>query len=656
MADQEGARSATHTPGLLGGRYEVAELIGRGGMAEVHLGHDTRLGRPVAIKMLRSDLARDLGFLTRFRREAQAAAGLNHPSIVAIFDSGEDVATEAGGGSTPVPYIVMEVVEGRTLREELNTRTVLPSDEAARITEGVLGALAYSHRMGIVHRDVKPANVMISADGDIKVMDFGIARAIADTAATMTQSQAVIGTAQYLSPEQAQGKNVDARSDLYSTGCLLFELLTGRPPFTGDSPVSIAYQHVREQPPAPSSLNHEVPPELDAVVLHALVKDRDGRYQSAEEFRADVAAARAGRSPSAAAAGSAATSRLYVAGPGGPWPTSDDRGNTAALPAIGYDPEGEPRKRRGPAYVLLALACIAAIALVVLAGKSLLQQKPQADLVSVPNVVGQQVDAARRVMVDRGLVPQFNNVSNAVAPQGEVTDQAPERDSRVTTGTTVQISVSSGPGQAPVPNVAGSTQDTARTTLQLAGFDVQAVQLVDESSQQKDKVIGTDPGAGTVVPITTKITLRVASGKVKVPALVGRDRSVATVTLSQLGLLADYTDVETPQAVDGTVLEQTPPGDTVVDVGSRVAVKVAKKPALPPVTVTVTPAPPPPPRTTTPPPPTPTPPSTTTAPPTTTTPPPVTTTAPPPTTTTPPPVTTTAPPPTTPAPTTTTRP
>ncbi len=293
---QGGKEEVTTPPNLLGGRYEVGRLLGRGGMAEVHLGYDTRLSRPVAIKMLRSDLARDTSFLNRFRREAQSAAGLNHAAIVAVYDSGEDHALQAGGASQPVPYIVMEYVEGRTLRELLNERSPLDPGEAARITEGILDALAYSHRMGIVHRDIKPANVMIGARGEIKVMDFGIARAVADANATMTQTQAVIGTAQYLSPEQAQGHSVDARSDLYSTGCLLFELLTGRPPFKGDSPVAIAYQHVGEAPPRPSAFNPRVSPALDAVVLHSLAKDREARYQDATAFRADLQAARLGRS------------------------------------------------------------------------------------------------------------------------------------------------------------------------------------------------------------------------------------------------------------------------------------------------------------------------------------------------------------------------
>ena len=275
-------------PRILAGRYEVGDLIGRGGMAEVHIGYDTRLGRSVAIKILRADLARDPSFQTRFRREAQAAAGLNHPSIVAVYDTGEDQFQNDNGVVQSVPFIVMEYVEGHTVRDILKGDVAAPIEEAVEITEGVLAGLDYAHHAGLVHRDIKPANVMLTPTGAVKVMDFGIARALADVGQTMTQTQAVVGTAQYLSPEQARGENVDARSDLYSTGCLLFELLTGRPPFMGDSPVSVAYQHVREPAPRPSQFASDVPPALDAVVAKALEKDRNLRYSTAQEFTADL--------------------------------------------------------------------------------------------------------------------------------------------------------------------------------------------------------------------------------------------------------------------------------------------------------------------------------------------------------------------------------
>src|SRR6476661_8740084 len=388
-------------PKLLGGRYEVGELIGRGGMAEVHAGHDTRLGRQVAIKMLRSELARDHTFLARFRREAQSAAGLNHASIVAVYDHGEDLLTETGGAQVKVPYIVMEFVDGKTLRQEITERGKLGPTEALRITEGVLDALGYSHRNGIVHRDIKPANVMIAADGTIKVMDFGIARAMADANATMTQTSAVIGTAQYLSPEQAQGQSVDERSDLYSTGCMLFELLTGRPPFTGDSAVAIAYQHVGEAPQPPSVWNDAVGGDLDAVTLHALAKDRDARYQDATAFRQDLENVRLGRQISAAALGTAATvgaaatqtmPQAYAA-PGTPTAvqpavTPPRQTNTAGLPAVGHE-EGEPRDEKG-GKGRAAFVTVLVLAVLALVGWGAVSwfgnQSPTVTMVAVPSI------------------------------------------------------------------------------------------------------------------------------------------------------------------------------------------------------------------------------------------------------------------------------
>src|SRR3954463_2734118 len=283
-------------PRTLGERYQLGELIGRGGMAEVHVGRDLRLGRTVAIKLLRIDLARDPSFQARFRREAQSAAALNHPNIVAVYDTGEEPMPDGTGVG---PYIVMEYVQGETLRDVLRSGGRLLPERSLEITEGLLAALDYSHRHGIIHRDVKPGNVMLTPAGQVKVMDFGIARAVADSAATMTQTSAVLGTAQYLSPEQARGETVDARSDVYSAGCLLYELLTGRPPFTGDSPVSVAYQHVREAPVPPSQIDPEIGPDIDAIVLKALAKDPADRYQSAREMKADITRVLAGQQATA---------------------------------------------------------------------------------------------------------------------------------------------------------------------------------------------------------------------------------------------------------------------------------------------------------------------------------------------------------------------
>ncbi|WP_240978281.1 Stk1 family PASTA domain-containing Ser/Thr kinase [Knoellia koreensis] len=608
-------------PRMLGGRYEVGELIGRGGMAEVHLGHDTRLGRPVAIKMLRSDLARDATFLSRFRREAQSAAGLNHASIVAVYDSGEDKITDAGGATVPVPYIVMEYVDGKTLREVLNERAPLEATEAARITEGILDALAYSHRMGIVHRDIKPANVMIGRHGEIKVMDFGIARAVADTNATMTQTQAVIGTAQYLSPEQAQGQHVDARSDLYSTGCLLFELLTGRPPFQADSPVAIAYQHVGQQPPRPSSLNPDIPAAFDAVVLHALAKDREARYQDATAFRADLQAARLGRPISdaargtAAAAGADATVALAPASaaaattvlPAGAGyagqPAGGGNGNTATLPAVGHDPDDEPKKRRGFMYVLLVAAVLGALVVLGLFGRSLLDggDKPQQQ-VAVPSVVNKPVETAQAEIRAAGLKPETNEV-NSPKDVGTVVDQSPGGAEMVAPGSVVSLSVSIGPDTVDLPDLKGYDQEEAKTTLTNLGLKVAASNKeVDDSGVDKGKVVSTSPAAGETVAVGSTVTLSVSSGKVSVPDLQGRTRSDASDDLNAKSLNVKTVFKESSEP-ENTVIAQSIKAGTKVDEGTTVTITVAQPPPPTPTTTatpsTTTTTPPPTPSTTT---------------------------------------------------------
>ncbi|WP_324838200.1 Stk1 family PASTA domain-containing Ser/Thr kinase [Streptomyces sp. CB01373] len=312
-------------PRRQGGRYELGAILGRGGMAEVHFAHDIRLNRSVAVKTLRADLALDPSFQARFRREAQSAASLNHPSICGVYDTGEDFVD-----GVLIPYIVMEHVEGSTLRDLLHSSRQLLPERAMEMTVGILQALEYSHRNGIVHRDIKPANVMLTRTGQVKVMDFGIARAMGDSGMTMTQTAAVIGTAQYLSPEQAKGETVDARSDLYSTGCLLYELFTVRPPFIGDSPIAVAYQHVREAPQPPSVFRPELHPEVDAIVLKALAKEPGYRYQSADEMRADIEAYLDGRPV-------AATAALGAVGYG--YGGHTDSAATTALPTLQQPPQ-----------------------------------------------------------------------------------------------------------------------------------------------------------------------------------------------------------------------------------------------------------------------------------------------------------------------------
>jgi eukaryotic-like serine/threonine-protein kinase len=379
---------------LLGSRYELDGIVGRGGMAEVFRARDIRLDRIVGVKTLRNELARDLTFQARFRREAQSAASLNHPSIVAVYDTGEDLV-----GGTAVPYIVMEFVEGRTLRDLLRDDSGLPPERAAEITDGVLTALDYSHRHGIVHRDIKPGNVMLTPSGDVKVMDFGLARAVPDAQFTLTQTAQVMGTAQYLSPEQARGEPVDARSDLYSTGCLLYELLTGRPPFTGDSPVAVAYQHVMEDPLPPSRVDPEIPAWADAIVLKALQKNPAQRYQSADEMRSGIQGALAG-APVAAPTRKA-------------W-----RWATLAV-----------------AIVLLA-AAILGIKLATGSNNG----------VGVPTVTGMSLVKAENAITGAGLrIGKVSYTSSASVAKNDVISTNPSRGTRVSKGSAVNLAISKGP-------------------------------------------------------------------------------------------------------------------------------------------------------------------------------------------------------------------
>ena len=612
---------------LLGGRYELGDVIGRGGMADVHSGYDTRLSRPVAIKLLRPDLARDGNFLVRFRREAQAAAQLNHPSIVAIFDSGDDEGVDAHGQPTRVPYIVMEMVRGHTLRERLNELGHLAPRDAARLTEGVLAALAYSHSMGIVHRDIKPGNVMLSPAGEVKVMDFGIARAIADSAATMTQTSAVIGTAQYLSPEQAQGMPVDARSDLYSTGCMLFELLTGRTPFVADTAVALAYQHVGQAPVAPSSVQPDIPPAYDAITLHAMVKDRDGRYQDATEFRTDLARARSGQQVSAAALSTAGAQSDWVAGgsrdsvgaggdgavgaggdgavgaaDGTAYPAGMPSADAEALPTTRAQARGArrdapttavarrsaaSRRRRRTAYLLLGIATAVTLVLATALTQGLFRDTGPT-LVDVPPLAGQTQEQARTILAAKNLVMVSEPVRNADVAVGLIVDTRPPRGTQVPIGSTVTVEVSSGPGEKAVPNVVGQPLESAKQVMTTTGFTVTGWVEIDDPSQVKGAVVSSDPAVGTIVPLTQSITLRIASGKVKVPRLVDLLTDTARTTVTGLKLVYDDTTrVEDDTKLEGTVVAQDIAPDTLVDVGSTVKVTVSRRPTA---TVTFTPS------------------------------------------------------------------
>ncbi|MEE6287038.1 Stk1 family PASTA domain-containing Ser/Thr kinase [Georgenia sp. MJ173] len=551
-------------PKVLGGRYEVHDLIGRGGMAEVYIGHDRRLSRTVAIKVLRSDLARDPMFQTRFRREAQSAAALNHPAIVSVYDTGEDDVVTTRGESVHVPYIVMEYVEGHTVRSLLTDGTAVPIDEAGEIVVGVLSALAYSHREGIVHRDIKPGNVMLTPTGQVKVMDFGIARAMADSAATMTQTHAVVGTAQYLSPEQARGEVVDARSDIYSTGCLLYELLTGKPPFSGDSAVAVAYQHVREIPRPPSEVAADIPEALDRIVLKSLAKDREERYPDADAMRTDLEKALRGGAVSAPAANTwaaaaAAQPTTVVSGPA-------TRAMPAAAPATAttatVNDEDEDEESRSPWWVwllvLIGLAAAIAVAyLLITDGEE--EEPPPPTAVEVPVLDGMDEAQVRAELEEEGLVlnigdPQF---SDAVE-EGLFVSADPEVGTEVEPGEAVTVRFSAGPDSVAMPDVRGMTQVQARDTLDRLDLDLRyRTESVDDPRNERDRVSEVEPAVGDPVSAGSEVTLVLATGNVEVPDLRGMPLEEAQEVLSDLTITPGTpVQQETGDHDPGTVIDQ----------------------------------------------------------------------------------------------------
>lgn len=587
-------------PRLLGGRYEVGELIGRGGMAEVHIGHDTRLGRTVAIKILRSDLARDPSFQARFRREAQAAASLNHPAVVAVYDTGEDVTPEPGGGIAHVPFIVMEYVEGHTVRDILRDGAAVPIDEAVEITAGVLSALEYSHRAGIVHRDIKPANVMLTPTGAVKVMDFGIARAMADSAGTMTQTQAVIGTAQYLSPEQARGEAVDSRSDLYSTGCLLFELLTGRPPFVGDSPVSVAYQHAREEPLPPSAYASDVPEALDRIALKALTKDRERRYRTASEFRNDLEAVLRGGPVSAPAVGAIpapspapvpATQTTQVMGPptavtqamppAAAWGPTGAAGGfppvQRATPRTPEPPADEEPSRRWLIWVLVAVAVLAigGIAYALTRGGG----TPPVQQVRVAQVAGLAQDEAIKQLKADGLSPTPLTQASLDVAKGMVISTDPKEGTLVDKGSDVTVYVSSGADPVTMEDFTSYTKAAADKQLRQAGFKTITFQPENSPTIIEGSVTRTDPPAGsTVDPTTTEVIVYISNGQVEVKDYRNGTTTVAAAKaeLEELGLQVEVVPGESDVVKAGNVLDQSAVG--LVRQGSSITLTEATTP------------------------------------------------------------------------------
>ncbi|MEV5232909.1 Stk1 family PASTA domain-containing Ser/Thr kinase [Streptomyces pseudogriseolus] len=587
-------------PRRLGGRYELGQVLGRGGMAEVYLAHDTRLGRTVAVKTLRADLARDPSFQARFRREAQSAASLNHPAIVAVYDTGEDYID-----GVSIPYIVMEYVDGSTLRELLHSGRKLLPERTLEMTIGILQALEYSHRAGIVHRDIKPANVMLTRNGQVKVMDFGIARAMGDSGMTMTQTAAVIGTAQYLSPEQAKGEQVDARSDLYSTGCLLYELLTVRPPFVGDSPVAVAYQHVREEPQPPSVFDPEITPEMDAIVLKALVKDPDYRYQSADEMRADIEACLDGQPVAATAAMGAVgyggypddqptTALRADAGPGA--------GATSMLPPMNPDDGGygyderqsrrRPQKKNNTSTILLVVAGVLVLIGAVLIGRwAISGDSVDNSTVAAPNFVGETKADAQKRAANTDLQLAFTEKPCEDQVKGNVCDQDPAAGTTVEKGDTINLVVSTGAPKVAVPSVIGDSVEDAKAELEgeKYGFVVEVEEEI--SGEEPGTVIEQNPDLGEEVEKGTTVTLTVAKAEEKatVPNVLGKtcDEATAQMTANDLTGTCVQEETDDPNLVD-KVTRTSIAANTQVSKNTTVTIfigkaKAAEKVAVPKV-------------------------------------------------------------------------
>ncbi|MGC0415386.1 Stk1 family PASTA domain-containing Ser/Thr kinase [Embleya sp. AB8] len=574
-------------PRRLGDRYEIGAVLGRGGMAEVYMGRDIRLGRSVAVKTLRADLARDPTFQARFRREAQSAASLNHPAIVAVYDTGEDYID-----GISIPYIVMEYVDGSTLRELLHSGRRLLPERALEMTAGVLQALEYSHRNGIIHRDIKPANVMLTRQGTVKVMDFGIARSMADNGMTMTQTAAVIGTAQYLSPEQARGETVDARTDLYSTGCLLYELLTERPPFIGDSPVAVAYQHVREDPLPPSTFDPEVSPTIDSIVLKSLAKNPDNRYQSADEMRADIERALHGLpvgAPSVMAAPMGADpATQYLP------PTAG--GATQVIPAHGQGPatgqyqlddndrrRNEPKKSRGGAWILLALACVAVLVAAFFIGKTLMgggEDKSAA----TPSLIGMNQEQATKAVDNAGFKLNPNDdpakcPDGATGVKGNICKQTPEAATSAKKGDTIQVWFFGGPKKTKVPpGLKGATADEATKKLKDANLVAEVQSTQSQTDCVRDRVCSVSPDSGADISEGEKVTLTIFTGKPQhdVPNVIGQTFDDAQTVLKNLGFNVTKSEVYNDKPA-GQVTNQTGKNTKLAE-GQTVNLTVSKGP------------------------------------------------------------------------------
>jgi eukaryotic-like serine/threonine-protein kinase len=560
---------------LFDGRYRILKRIGSGGMADVYLAEDEVLGRRVAIKILNERHAGDDQFIERFRREAQSAASLSHPNVVAIYDRGEAEGTY---------YIAMELLDGRNIKELIVARGPAPPRIVVEYARQILAALAYSHRHGIVHRDIKPHNVVVDGDGRVKVTDFGIARG---ASTQMTEAGSIVGTAQYLSPEQARGEAVDARSDLYSLGVVMYELLTGSVPFTGESPVEIAMKHLSATPPPPSERRPGIPEELDLVVMRALAKDPADRYQSAEEMDADLERIQRGlgvspRTVEAATAVIAAPSAM---------PTMVSRAPTQVRPAeeppVYYDYEEPPRRRPIWPWLLPILLLLATLGIGVVVYQQIQDQLADTKPIAVPNVEGLREALAVDQLESRDIQYEIVEEPSTEQPRGFVFDQDPEGGKRIDRATdVVTLHVSTGPPTTEVPDVRGRSRDDAVATLTDAKLKPRVVEV--NSEKPEDTVIAQDPKPGDTVEEGTTVRINVSAGPkpIGVPSVLGQPFESASATLQAAGFAVARRDADSNQP-GGTVIDQSPAGGETAPRGATITLTVSRGPtttAVPDVT------------------------------------------------------------------------
>ena len=560
---------------ILSERYRVDALIGHGGMATVHRGYDLTLGRTVAIKILHRELSRDNTFRTRFRLEAQAASRMAHPSIVRVYDAGEDLEDDGVDGVAHTPFIVMELVRGRLL-SDIATEAPMSADDAARYVDGILEALEYSHRAGVVHRDIKPSNVMVTDDGQVKVMDFGIARAVSDTSSTVAETTSILGTAAYFSPEQAQGEAVDARADLYSTGVILYQLLTGRPPFVGDSPVAVAYQHVREAPVPPTKRNPAAPAQMDPIVMRALAKDPAQRFPDAATFREALDAALDGKMPSRREM-NVLSDELY----GEHRRAQHEIEHTFA--ELSAD-NGIARTQSGPptawvwAAIALIVAAVAALAFWVVESDPL--DLRAADTVAITDVSGWTADAAEKEFTAEGLETTTHTEPSDTVPEGTVIETKPAPGVSLELGQSVDIVVSAGPLMATVPELVGISEDDARKALDgHAGLQLGRILPMNDPDASAGTVLaaevdGVDVSQGDEVLEGSRLDLTIATGLVTINDMTNMPYGFAKDSFEKLGLTVEQLVDDGCEAGDPLIVEAQNPAAGDVDVHSTVSLRV----------------------------------------------------------------------------------